>query len=283
HLLIRWGCIFMPRQARTRGEFSTYHIIQRGNERKNIFKSERDKIRFLETLSKMKKKYNFLVYGYCLMDNHTHLIIYDNGNDISKVIKSINISYVYYFNNTYKRSGHLFQDRFKSELIIDDNYLLQVSKYIHNNPVKTEMVKTPAEYKWSSYNIYTEKAEDKYQLVSKDKILEIISKNRTQAIVEYTNYVLEPEEDLKILEVDEDLIITKKENHNYIDTIEQARKKITSIGQKRKQTFEDMINNKETRDKLIKMLRKNSSLTLKEIGKLFGGMSESRVSRIAKE
>ena len=150
------------------------------------------------------------------MDNHTHLIIYDNGNDISKLITSINISYAYYFNNTYKRSGHLFQDRFK-------------------------------------------------------------------AIVEYTNYVLEPEEDLKILEVDEDLIIAKKENHNYIDTIEQAREKITSIGQESKQTFEDMINNKETRDELIKMLRNNSSLTLKEIGKLFGGLSESRVSRIAKE
>ncbi|MCD5406443.1 MAG: transposase, partial [Desulfotomaculum sp.] len=95
------------------------------------------------------------------MDNHTHLIIYDNGNDISKLIKSINISYRYYFNNTYKRSGHLFQDGFKSELIIDDNYLLQVSKYIHNNPVKAGMVKT---YKWSSYNIYT--------------------KYRTQAIIE---------------------------------------------------------------------------------------------------
>ncbi|MCD5406062.1 MAG: hypothetical protein LRZ99_00010 [Desulfotomaculum sp.] len=79
------------------------------------------------------------------------------------------------------------------------------------------------------------------------------------------------------------MIIAKKENHNYIDTIEQAREKITSIGQESKQTFEDMINNKETRDELIKMLRDNSSLTLKEIGKLFGGLSESRVSRIAKE
>ena len=113
--------------------------------------------------------------------------------------------------------------------------------------------------------------------------MEIISKNRTQAIVKYTNYVLEPDEDSKILEVDEDLIIAKKENHNYIDAIEQTREKTTSIGQERKQTFEDMINNKETRDKLIKMLRDNSSLTLKEIGKLFGGLSESRVSRIAKE
>ena len=167
-------------------------------------------------------------------------------------------------------------------MIADDIYLLQASKYIHNNPVKAGLVKTPEEYEWSSYSIYIGKTDDIHQLVSKDKILEMMSKYRKRAITKYINYVLEPEKDLNIMEVDEDLIIAKKENHNYIDTIEQARKKITSIGQERKQTFEDMINNKETRDEMIKMLRENSSLILKEIGKLFGGLSESRVFRIAK-
>ena len=123
----------MPRQRRKKGEYNTYHVIQRGNERKNIFLFDEDRERFIETLLRMKEKYNFLVYTYCLMDNHYHLIIYDNGNDISQLMKSINTSYAIYFNRVYKRCGHLFQDRFRSELIEDDNYLLEVSRYIHNN------------------------------------------------------------------------------------------------------------------------------------------------------
>ena len=99
----------MPRVQREKGEFSTYHIIQRGNERKNIFLSDEDKERFIAILIKTREKYNFLVYCYCLMDNHLHLIINDNGNDISKIMKSINVSYVAYFNRIYHRYGHLFQ------------------------------------------------------------------------------------------------------------------------------------------------------------------------------
>ena len=72
----------LPRQAREKGEFSTYHIIQRGNDRKEIFLSNHDKSRFIGTLVKMKKRYNFVIYAYCLMDNHTHLLINDNGNGI---------------------------------------------------------------------------------------------------------------------------------------------------------------------------------------------------------
>ena len=130
----------MPRVQRVKGEFSTYHVVQRGNEKKKIFRDDEDKAKFLETLAKAREKYNFLLYAYCLMDNHIHLLVNDNGNDISKLMKSINVSYVSYFNRAYQRCGHLFQDRFKSELVKDDRYLLEVSRYIHNNPVKAKMV-----------------------------------------------------------------------------------------------------------------------------------------------
>lgn len=82
----------MPRQARIKGGFSIYNIIQRGNERKSLFLSDNDRSQFIETLERMKKKYNFLLYAYCLMDNHVHLLIDDNGNDISRLIKSINLN-----------------------------------------------------------------------------------------------------------------------------------------------------------------------------------------------
>lgn len=84
--------------------------------------------------NKYKYKYNFIIYAYCLMD-HVNLLINDNCNDISKIMKSINLSYVLYFNRKYKRCGHFFQNRFISEIIIDDTHLLEGSKYIHDNPI----------------------------------------------------------------------------------------------------------------------------------------------------
>jgi len=269
----------MPRQIREKGEFGTYHIIQRGNERKNLFNCDDDKTRFLDTLKKMKEKYNFTIYAYCLMDNHIHLIINDNGNDISKIIKSINISYAYYFNKMYQRCGHLFQDRFKSELIDNDSYLLEVSRYIHNNPVKAEMVNEPSDYKWSSYNIYLGMDKDRLELINRSKILECISEKREKAVKAYIEFVLNKEiTEKNIMDIEDQN--EQRENKDYIYTIEEARKKLIEIAKKDGIQYADLLKNIRARDELIKTIRKNSFLTLKQIGELFGGISESRISRI---
>lgn len=105
------------------------------------------------------------------MDNHVHLLNNDNGSDISKLMKSINVSYVAYFNRVHERSSHLFQDRFRSEIVKDDRYLLEVSRYIHNNPVKAKLVKKPGDFKWSSYNIYSEKISDDFDLIDTSMVL----------------------------------------------------------------------------------------------------------------
>ena len=272
----------MPRHARTKGEFSIYHIIQRGNERKNLFKSDKDKLKFLHTLDKMKNKYNFLVYAYCLMDNHVHMIIDDNGKDISKIIKSMNVSYAYYFNNSYNRCGHLFQDRFKSELIYDDRYMLEASKYIHNNPVKAGMVKRPQDFRWSSYNIYTGKQKEFGEIVECNKVLGIISENRINAVRKYIEYTAKEEMEFEIMDVDENVDAVKRTNSSFIDSIGQAEDRIKLILKENNLSFELLLKNNEVRDKTIREIRKNSCLTLKQIGKIFGGISESRVSRILK-
>jgi REP element-mobilizing transposase RayT len=215
----------MPRKARIKEEFSTYHVIIRGNERKNIFISDDDRVRFLDTLKRMKDKYNYKLEAYCMMDNHVHLLINDNGNDISKILKSINISYVYYFNSIYKRVGHLFQDRFKSERVDNENYLLNVSAYIHNNPVKAGIVDSPEKYKWSSYNNYIgTKKDDKDDLVEIDRILSQFSNQRKKACMAYRNYVLKFEPVSEILDIEEDKYRYKKENKDYIDSFEVAMK-----------------------------------------------------------
>ncbi|MHB8089239.1 MAG: REP-associated tyrosine transposase [Anaerolineaceae bacterium] len=272
----------MPRIARVKGEFLTYHIIQRGNERKNIFISDDDRIRFLETIYKMKEKYNFELVAYCLMDNHVHLLIKDNGNDISRVVKSINISYAYYFNHTYKRVGHLFQDRFKSEVINNDNYMLSVSAYIHNNPVKAGIVKTPQEYKWSSFGYYLGKENYRGGFVYTERILSLFSNDRKRAMEKHCEYVLKYESSTDVIDVEEDKAILRKENANYLESYEVAKKFVNNELQVVEKGVEDVAANKILKRELIIKLRKNSSLTLQEIGQLVGGISPSMVCKILK-
>ena len=272
----------MPRQARDRGEFNSYHVILRGNERKNIFITDEDRIRFLDIMARMKEKYNFLVYAYCLMDNHIHLVINDNGNDISKIMKSISISYVGYFNRINKRCGHLFQDRFRSEIIKDDIYLLQVSKYIHNNPIKAGIVRKAEEYQWSSFNIYTGSCKDVRGLVEKNKILGIISNNSLEAVKAYIKYNIE-EEIIQVIDIEDDVIVVSKENTYFIGSVAEAREKVMLFAEEKGISPANVMLDRALRNELMVEIRKNSSLSLKQIGSIFGGLSESRVSRILKK
>ena len=172
----------MPRQAREKGAYSTYHIILRGNERRKIFMCNEDKSKFLDILERVRIRYHCIIEAFCLMDNHVHMLVNDNGHDISQIMKSLNISYVSYFNKTYNRVGHLFQDRFRSELITDDNYLLQVSVYIHQNPVKAGIVDIPEQYEWSSMNAYLGKKQLRLEMVNPHRILGMLSSDYKRAV-----------------------------------------------------------------------------------------------------
>ncbi|MHB8918464.1 MAG: transposase, partial [Desulfocucumaceae bacterium] len=230
----------------------------------------------------MKEKYNFKLEAYCLMDNHVHLLINDNGNDISKVVKSINISYAYYFNKTYKRVGHLFQDRFKSEIVGDDNYLLSVSAYIHNNPLKAGIVRIPQEYKWSSFSYYRGKENYVSGLVDTERILGLFSSNKKRAMEKYNEYVLNYQPNTEIIDVEEDKDILKKENPNYLESYQDAQKFLNNELQVIEKCIDQLKTDKALKKELIIKLRKNSYLTLAEIGQLVGGISPSMVCKILK-
>ncbi|MFZ5944784.1 MAG: REP-associated tyrosine transposase [Bacillota bacterium] len=269
----------MPRIARIKEKFSTYHIMVRGNERKNIFFDNSDKEMYLQIIDRVKKKYKFFIYSYCLMNNHAHLIIDDNGNDISQIMKSIGTSYVTLFNRKHQRIGHLFQDRFKSRLIDNNEYLLEVSKYIHNNPVKAGITRNPQDYPWSSYRgIIT--GED-MGLVDGFKILQLMSNNKDKAIVEYKKYMKEKESEIekKILS-EEGFFLPLHEKVDFIKNKQQGQQKLQEIANNMEISLEDLINTREFRDMAIKKIREKSTLTLKEIGEIVGGISESRVSRV---
>ena len=149
---------------------SIHHITCRGNRRSDMFKTDEDYIIFLAIVKEAMDKLPFELYSFCLMTNHVHLQIKTLDNSISQIMKKINQTYAQYFNKTYNYIGHLFQDRYHSEINETDEQLLSTSRYIHLNPVRANMVKSPEEYQWSSYKIYI--GEEKEKLVSKEKIFQ---------------------------------------------------------------------------------------------------------------
>ena len=145
----------MPRSARIKSKTGIYHIMIRGINRQNIFCDEEDYLKFLETLVRYKVVSEYKIYAYCLMTNHIHILIQPEKEDLDLIMKRIAGSYVYWYNLKYHRVGHLFQDRFKSEPVNDENYFLTVVRYIHQNPLKANIVKNIKSYEYSSFNDYT--------------------------------------------------------------------------------------------------------------------------------
>jgi putative transposase len=140
----------MPRDARTKSKSGVYHVIVRGANKQEIFHDEEDQMKFLGILKKYKIKTEIRMYAWCLMGNHVHLLLKEGNESISIVMKRIGVSYAKYYNWKYRTTGHLFQDRFKSENVENSKYLLIATRYIHQNPVKAGIVNHPHEWKWSS-------------------------------------------------------------------------------------------------------------------------------------
>ena len=126
--------------------------MQRGNNRQACFFAEQDYAVYLDKLKEYSLKYNVTVHAYVLMTNHVHLLMTPSTcQGISQLMQSLGRYYVYYINHTYRRSGTLWEGRYKSTLVDADNYFLLVSRYIELKPVRAAMVEHPAEYPWSSY------------------------------------------------------------------------------------------------------------------------------------
>lgn len=144
----------MPRISREKSRSGIYHIMLRGINRQTIFEDEKDNGRFLDTLKEYKDVSGYKLYAYCLMGNHVHLLMKEEQEDLSTIMRRIGASYVYWYNMKYERCGHLFQDRFKSEVVESERYFLTALRYIHQNPLKAGIVKDIDSYKWSSYREY---------------------------------------------------------------------------------------------------------------------------------
>lgn len=248
----------MARQQRIISGTGIYHIMLRGNEKKNIFADEQDKHRFLEDVTIKQSHIGFFLYAYCLMDNHVHLLLNTNGNDLSIIMKGIGVRYAYYYNAKHQRVGHVFQDRFKSEPVEDERYLQAVIRYIHNNPVKAGIVIKAEEYPWSSYGSYINPQNDK--LVDTEFVLKLFSNNRNTAIEEFKRFSNETDNTLCMDFLDDNEIQTLEEGQAYLENY--LREKWGG------RTLDDVLT--VNRKEVIADIRSHTKLSIRAIAELLG-------------
>jgi putative transposase len=178
----------MARPLRVEYPGAYYHVINRGNNQENIFRNDRDKEKFLEYLQKANERFSIIIHTYCLMSNHFHLLVQTPQPNLSVTMQWINVSYATYFNRKRGRHGHLFQGRFKAILIDADEYLKHLSRYIHLNPVRAKMVRTPSKYLWSSYAAFIGKIKAP-PFLETGRLLSNFGKSKKEAERKYKDFV----------------------------------------------------------------------------------------------
>lgn len=239
----------MPRQARNKSGIGIYHIMLRGVNQQQIFEEQEDCDKFLQVLRDCKAISEFKLFAYCLMGNHIHILLQETKEPIELLMKRIATRFVYWYNIKYRRSGHLFQDRFKSEPIESETYFLTVLRYIHQNPIKAGICKTVEAYENSSYSEYFKNSD----LIDSDFVFDIISKE------DFASFNNE-----KVF----DVCLDVEDKPKIKVTDEQAKKIIEKIS-KCKNVAEFQALDIKTRDKCLKRLRE-SGLSIRQISRLTG-------------
>jgi putative transposase len=171
----------MPRKAREQSPTDFYHIMIRGINKEKIFDHKYNKEFLLNTLKKSKEDIDVEIGAYCIMNNHLHLIVKGELNEISQLLKSINIRFAMWYNKKFDRVGHVFQDRYRSENIYNDYHLMQAVSYVHNNPVKAGITSKVSDYKWSSYFEYFTTADSLISENIKSLIVDIAGSKKALA------------------------------------------------------------------------------------------------------
>ncbi len=177
----------MGRKHRVEYKGGVYHVIQRGNNREYIFEKKEDKAYLLELVEEYKSAMNFELYGFVLMDNHYHMVIKTLDAPLQDIMHRINNKYSKYYNFRNKRTGHVFENRYKGILVKDDKYLLSLLRYVHQNPVRAKMCKKVKDYLWSSDQYYRKNRRE--ETVDIDFVLNIFSRNRKAGIKAYIEFM----------------------------------------------------------------------------------------------
>jgi REP element-mobilizing transposase RayT len=241
----------MPRKARQKSETDIYHVMLRGINQTQLFYEDADRIAFMDRLQRYRNECGFVLYAYCLMGNHVHLLIKEGEMDLSLVIKKLALSYSFWFNSKYDRSGYLFQGRYKREPVTSDEYLLVVVRYIHNNPVMIgESIAL-----WTSYNEYVKTQ----RIVDVDLVLGLLDGNRTKARKQFVKFSeLPPESDESVLD-------EREYKRNTDATAIKLIKDVANVT-----ACQDLIDFERNERNRVLALLKNKGLSIRQISRLTG-------------
>ena len=182
----------MSRQPRLDAPGTLHHVMGRGIERKKIFRNEEDRLDFVQRLAALCQEGYLYIYAWALMPNHFHLLVRTGRQTLSKNMKKLLTGYVVNFNRRHKRYGHLFQNRYKSIICEEDPYLLELTRYIHLNPLRARIVKSIKglnRYAWTGHSAIMGKTARKWQDV--DEVLSYFGTRRKKAVSGYKNFVSE--------------------------------------------------------------------------------------------
>lgn len=274
----------MARPIRVEYDGAFYHVTSRGNERKRIFSSENDKGKFLEYINLGYLKFGFKIHAYCLMDNHYHLMMETPRLGISRILQYINSSYSAYINRRNKRSGHLLGGRPKIILVEAEEYAVELSRYIHLNPIRARIVGDPREYAWSSVGYYMANA-CKPEYMETDYILSNFGRKRREAQKEYLKFMIDgaknlistPFEEVKLGMILGSKAFTDEISEKYLNKITRDRELSHSpnIREVLIEDIQETVRNK-CKDKEMDLeklelyiARKHSSLTMKNLGRIY--------------
>jgi len=203
----------MPRFPRSYIKTSFFHVITQGINREFIFDNPIDIKYYINLMYKYKQEHNINIISYCIMNNHTHMLLQtENLNELSKYMHQINTKYGIYYNKKYDRVGYVFRDRFKTEGIYSEEQLYCCIKYIYNNPVKSGMCESPADYSYSNYKKIEFETNGNYVFIDTDDDKDKICRNLIN------NFLIENNIDMIGLKNDKKklrklLIILKKDNN----------------------------------------------------------------------
>lgn len=252
----------MARRPRKTSESGLYHVMLRGINKQTIFESNDDKYQLLYTLKRLVDTKKFILYGYCLMDNHVHLLIQELEDDISTAIKRISSSYVLWYNKKYERCGHLFQERFKSECVETDNYFLIALRYIHQNPIEARICKEILDYRWTSYKEYIKEP----IIIDTDLCLSLFSPDKDKALDMFIEY-MNQKNDYSFPVFEDYIKLTDSEVLN----------KIYDMGIANIIEFQKL--EKTIRNNLIKELKMTKGISIRQISRITG-TSKGIVERV---
>lgn len=177
----------MARKPRVHFPGALYHVMARGNQGQAIFTDDADRRRYLDLLQESQRRYNYRLYAYVLMGNHVHHLIEVGQTPLARVMQNILFRYTRYWNAKYKKIGHLFQGRYRAILCDKNNYLLELIRYLHLNPVRSKLVQDPDRYRWSSHTAYLAGTGTKWLAV--EEVLALFAKSLAQAVSAYQRFV----------------------------------------------------------------------------------------------